>query len=246
MAWEVFRREDGFEGRDEPFISVRSDHLAFNATFVRISAVGAGKHVTIHVDSENRKIALEFHDEKRPNSFALAQQYRGSGRRGHPGLQCTCVALLKKYSWVRSVTALPAKERRFRPQKEGKLWVIHLCPAFEEQRARESADIPPGITGVYRYVRETGEIVYIGRGDIKKRLASPNRAEWDFDRVEYSVVADPDQQVKWETYWLERFKYENGGRLPFYNRVSGAAIAEERSSRAGHGTGGEQKNDNGR
>ena len=49
------------------------------------------------------------------------------------------------------------------------------------------------------------------------------RKDWDFDRVEYSEVPDPDEQVKWESYWIERHKEENGGKLPFYNKVSGAS-----------------------
>jgi len=96
-----------------------------------------------------------------------------------------------------------------------------LCPAFEERRARESADISSDVRGIYRYVRESGEVVYVGRGEIRKRLAQPERQDWDFDRVEYSVVADPDQQVRWEDYWITRFKEANKGKLPIYNKISG-------------------------
>ena len=128
-----------------------------------------------------------------------------------------------KFPWVQSVTKLAPKSRRFTVSKEGNLWVIQLCPAFEEQRARESADIPSDASGVYRYVRESGEVVYVGRGLIKSRLAEPQRVDWDFDRVEYSIVSNPDDQVMWETYWLDKIKRENKGKLPRYNRVSGAA-----------------------
>ncbi len=104
-------------------------------------------------------------------------------------------------------------------------WAIYLAPAFEEQNARESKKIRAEAQGVYRYVREGGEIVYIGRGWVRRRLAEPQRQDWDFDRVEYSIVESPDQQVFWETYWIDRFKEEHKGSLPFYNRVSGAACA---------------------
>jgi hypothetical protein len=246
MVWEVFKREDVFEGRDKPFVSIGASHFTFNAAFVRMARTGSDRYVTVHVDCENRRVGFEFHAEERPNSFALSQRTLGKGRGKGESWTCSTFALLKKLPWLKSVASLSQKGRRFTPRKENNLWVIQLCPAFEEQRARESADIPSGLTGIYRYVRESGEIVYIGRGDIKKRLASPERVEWDFDRVEYSLVADPDQQVKWETHWLDRHKQENSGRLPFYNKVSGAASAEEQSPRAGQGTGGEQKNDSGR
>jgi hypothetical protein len=82
--------------------------------------------------------------------------------------------------------------------------------------------------------------VYIGRGPIKRRLSSPERADWTFDVVEYSLVADPDEQVKWEYRWIERFKEEHGGQMPIYNKISGSArlsdkqdagVAEQRGRR---------------
>ena len=76
--------------------------------------------------------------------------------------------------------------------------------------------------GIYRYLRENGETVYIGRGPIKERLRCPERTDWDFDVIEYSIVPNPDEQVKWEDYWIERFKADHDGGKPFYNRVSGS------------------------
>jgi hypothetical protein len=126
-----------------------------------------------------------------------------------------------KYPWVKSVTKLPTRERRFQPIQEGKRWVIQLFLAFEQKRACESTDIPTDARGIYRYIREGGEVACIGRGEIRKRLKSPDRNDWDFDVIEYSVVDDPDIQVKWESYWLDRYKEEHKGELPFYNRLSG-------------------------
>ena len=108
-------------------------------------------------------------------------------------------------------------------EKEGNFWVIQLCPAFEEKKARESANIPSDATGIYRYVRENGEIVYIGRGEIKNRLASPERNDWEFDVIEYSIVNDPDKQVEWEDYWINKFKEENSGKLPLYNKIASSS-----------------------
>jgi hypothetical protein len=105
------------------------------------------------------------------------------------------------------------------------MWVIELCPSFEQRYARESANIPTDAVGIYRYLRENGRVVYIGRGNIRKRLSEPRRCDWDFDVIEYSVVRDPDRQVRWETFWISKFKEENG-RLPFYNKVSGQTTDE--------------------
>jgi hypothetical protein len=215
MAWEVFDRNDICEGYDVPFVSIGPQRFCFNAVFTRIASLQPNTFVTVHLDSENLKIGFEFHGDKRRNSFSLSQHT------GKSGVVCASQALVQKHAWIKSVARQTTRDKRFTPFKEGNLWVIQLCPAFEERRARESVDIPSDVQGIYRYVRESGEIVYIGRGEIRRRLLQPGRQDWEFDRVEYSVVADPDQQVKWEDYWLTRFRETNKGRLPIYNKISG-------------------------
>ena len=214
MAWRTIKREDKFQGSDKPFISISSDHIAFNAMFTRIAQIGPEKRVTIHIDAENFRLGFEFHSDKRPNSFALSRARKGTG--------VFCAAgCIRDYPWIISIARLPIQDRRFyNPKKEGQIWAIQLCPAFEEKKARESANIPTSAAGIYRYLRENGEIVYIGRGEIKNRLMSPERRDWDFDIVEFSIINDPDLQIKWEEHWIERFKQETG-KLPFYNKVSG-------------------------
>src|SRR5439155_18799209 len=124
------------------------------------------------------------------------------------------------------------KNRRFIPRKEGNRWVTQLCPAFEMKRARESQDLSSNDVGVYRYLRENGDIVYVGRGPIRERLRCPERKDWDFNAIEYSIISNPDEQVKWEDYWIERFKADHDGKRPFYNRVSGSGKHRERQDNA--------------
>lgn len=225
MPWEVFVRGDSIEGRDAPFISVGMRHIGFNAAFARVASLQPNMHVTISLDSESLRIGFEFHDENRLNSFVLSK-FGGT-------FQCASQGLAQKHVWIGGVTRLGPRNRRFSPKKEGKLWVIQLCPAFEERLWCESANISSDARGIYRYVRESGEVVYIGRGEIKKRLSQPERQNWDFDRIEFSVVADPDQQVKWEDYWIERFREANKGRLPIYNKISGSASGVESEAENG-------------
>jgi len=223
MAWELVTREDSFEGSDDPFVSVSPSHFMFSAAFVRIAELNPPLRTTVFIDSDNRRIGFEFHKEERPNSFSVTAASSGKRGQKRKALQSGATGTVRRYAWIASVAKQSPKNRRFRPKKEGSKWVIQLCPAFEVRKARESADIPSDARGVYRYVREGGEIVYIGRGDIKKRLGAPEREDWDFDVLEYSIVPDPDDQVKWEDFWIERFKDENDGKIPFYNRVSGSS-----------------------
>jgi hypothetical protein len=152
----------------------------------------------------------------RDRTYALS-----SRKDKYSGLFWSNRGVISKRSWIASVAKLSRLDRRFTPRREGNQWCIQLCPAFELKRARESADLSSE-GGIYRYRRGgTDEIVYIGRGPIKARLKCPERGEWNFDIVEYSVVPNPDEQVKWEDYWIERFKAEHDGKRPLNNRISG-------------------------
>lgn len=222
MTWEIVKREDYYQGSDRPFISIASDHISFNSMFTKIAEIDNSYRVTIYADPDNLKLGFEFDKDPKPNSLSLSQA--SSARKGEKrkGVFCSAQGIINKYPWVASITKLLTQDRRFYdPKKEGEKWTIQLCPAFEEKKARETESIPSNITGIYRYLREDGEVVYIGRGEVNSRLKSPERKDWDFDSIEYSVLINPDLQVKWEAYWLEKFKEHNNGKIPFYNKVSG-------------------------
>ena len=97
------------------------------------------------------------------------------------------------------------------------MWVIQLCPAFELRTDRKGSDVPPDTQGIYRYVNAKNEVVYIGRGIIRQRMNAPERKDWDFQTVEFSIVEEQADREKWEAYWINRFKEDNGGRLPYHN-----------------------------
>ncbi|MEE9121970.1 MAG: hypothetical protein V3U56_11900 [Syntrophobacteria bacterium] len=230
MNWEQIRREDTFQGSHKPFISISMHHIGFNTMFTRIAELGPDKRVTVYAKPEELRLGFEFHkDEEAPDSFALALQSSDKKGKKRKSVMCSARGIVLKYPWLEAVAKLPkAKDRRFEPKKVGNLWVIELCPAFEHRKSRKSKDISSDLGGIYRYRRENGKIVYIGKGAIKNRLMLPERQEWDFDVVEYSIIEDPDQQVRWETYWIDRFKEENNGELPHHNKVSGAESNTDR------------------
>jgi excinuclease UvrABC nuclease subunit len=79
--------------------------------------------------------------------------------------------------------------------------------------------VPSEATGIYRYKDKTGQIIYIGRGNIKNRLAEPERKEWNIETVEYSEITDQKDQITWEKYWLDDFKNNSNGKLPYNNKT---------------------------
>ena len=218
--FQPIKRTDSLQGAEDAFISFRPEHIAFNRTFQNIAGISKPMRVKFFVDDNNYKIGFTFSKNEESDSYALSF---------HNNVNCWCsIGELRNFAWVKAVSSIADKKlRRFKPKMEsteiGKLWTVQIYPAFENKRARESKDLPEG-NGIYRYKRG-GEVVYIGRGDIRKRLQEPQRKEWDFDLIEYSMIQNPDDQVKWEDFWIERHKEENG-KLPIYNRVSGVKLTE--------------------
>jgi hypothetical protein len=92
----------------------------------------------------------------------------------------------------------------------------HLKSVFS---APMRAKVPDDATGIYRYLFN-GDIVYIGRGAIRSRLASNERSDWMFDKVEFSPLENQAEQERWESEWLEEYRSLNGF-LPMYNRIGG-------------------------
>ncbi len=220
MAWTEVKLEDRNVRDELPFISISRDRISFGAVFSRLAEIDPKYRVSLFIDEEMLRVGFEFHTKVKQNSLALVADGRTKSKK-FVGVFCSSHNIVKRYPWIQAITSLPSRDRRFHPKKEAGKWVIDLCPSFEIRNARESMKIPEDATGVYRYVRENGEVVYIGRGNIRDRLNSPERSSWDFDSIEYSLVQDPDRQIFWETYWIEKYKEQNG-KLPFHNKVSGA------------------------
>ncbi len=220
MALEEVTRDDHFQGWEKPFVSIQPDHVYFNARFVRLANLKPRLMVKFFVDQQSRRMGMKFHnDVEEQNSYRLT----GGARKS---FFCTAIGINREYPLIKNISNLTdRKQRRLEPTEEstekGKLWMVDLVPCFEIKKARESAGIPSDVSGIYRYVRGgTGEVVYIGRGTIAERLRSPERENWDFDVIEYSIIPDPDQQVHWEDYWIGRHE-EKFGKRPFYNKISG-------------------------
>ncbi len=231
MSWTLVRREDAFDGSDQPFISIAPHHFSFSTMFSRIAELGPEKRVKIHIDEGSLKVGFEFVNVEE-DSYALYRASSSKKGEKRVSMNCTSVAIIRRFPWIEAVANLPdKKDRRFSPKKEGNIWAVQICPAFDQRKARESATIPSDAVGIYRYVRENGEIVYIGRGNIRDRLGSPERVNWDFDTIEYSIIKDPDDQVRWEAFWLQRYKERNKGKLPIYNKVSGFEAADIESQK---------------
>ena len=206
---------------DEPSVLIDINHFIFNASMTKLAKLDRMKFVEYYIDIEDRALSFQFSEEKKINLSAVYKNGKGYSYR------CSAVGLISKYTWIRSVACLKeSPDRRFMAVAYGKLWTIKLRPSFEYRVKRGELEIPPDVTGSYRLVNE-GSVVYIGKGQIKRRALDRSRDSWVFDVIEYSIISNDKKEYEAEHYWLERYKADHNGELPVYNRISGVNLSSE-------------------
>ena len=217
MSFKPFIRTDSFTRDSFPKISIRKEHIGFNAVFVKIANLQKFSKVKIEIDEEEFRIGFRFDNEGGHNALALF-----SDNPSHSTKATGAIKLINRYPFIKKISEFQDPlERQFEVKKDVQdksFWIAQLCPAFEYTKSSES-DLKH-LKGIYRYKRANGEIVYIGKGKILSRLNALDRQEWDFDVIEYSIIENSTEQSKWESYWLDKFA-EKEGRRPFYNKING-------------------------
>ena len=198
--------------------------IAFNSAFVKMAELKDKRFVSFKVDLTAFRIGIRFHNNHDdPTALTLSQDGGGKGHalRERNNLAVVTGALMAGNKWVKAVaTQKDLNLRQFEPEWESreKLWVIKLRPSFE-RHVEKVEDIPAGVVGIYRYVFGQ-DIIYIGKGNVRSRAQSPDRSDWKWDKIQYSIIDNEPQQYEWEKWWLDSFEKSNG-RLPEHNRVGG-------------------------
>ena len=201
---------------DEPVIGFGDNRFQYSAVFSKLAELDKFTHVEYFIDEEQRKISLKFHKDRNSKDC-----YTLSGKNNK--YRSAAAELMKRLLWIDKVAkSKNSDERKFVATKHSGMWVIQLSPAFENSVLKNfaSSDLP-NESGIYRYINEEEEIVYIGKGNIKARYSQQERSDWVFSGVEFSIVNGDEEQYEWESYWIEKFREASNGLLPYYNKVSG-------------------------
>lgn len=218
-------RQGGTDLSGRPYVSVRKDAFALSASLVKEAELMRFRCATVLLDHDDMRVAFRFHNEEEdPNSFTLGRdggpQTGGRPRRGS-SLSIQARRLINATPWLKHIALeKDSATRRFVATWDGRLglWMIACRPNFE-QRASKATDIPVEASGIYRYVKND-EVIYIGRGMIRQRANSPERADWVYDRIEYSLVDGEKSQMYWEDWWID-WHEKRYGKKPTFNRVRG-------------------------
>jgi len=214
---EVQREDQGPEAK--AIVTLMPNAVAFNSHFMRSSPkLQAARFATVLVDDETRRVGFRFTKEPLDNSLSLSPNSRKGNAAGRV---VQAQALMSRCPWLRAAAAVKkVGSRRFVPTWDSvdRLHYISLRPSFEHFVTDESA-IDAKVIGIYRY-RRGEETVYIGQGVVRSRASQDARAGWSFDRIEFSVVADEADRLRWEAFWIDEHRRERGS-LPEYNRIGG-------------------------
>ena len=104
--------------------------------------------------------------------------------------------------------------------QNGAAWGIKVSPSFELKISPDNInELSDSVKGIYRYIDENGEVLYIGSGFIRSRFQDEQvRKEWGVSMIEYSPLVESEKLFEWESYWQLKHR-EKHGSLPPLNRV---------------------------
>ena len=172
-------------------------------------------------DTDAYLIGFEFHDEPGLKD-SLTLQNSGRGSKGGSASRT-----LKAQQFINSNPILKAMIRDGKQTLEvfkergSDIFFCNLRPAFEKRiQFGEVNTIPDDHFGIYRYRDSNDNVVYIGKGRIKERAKCPDRKDWNVRLIEYSIIESDSDALRWESFYLECFEYDNA-QLPAFNRVRG-------------------------
>jgi hypothetical protein len=198
---------------------INKSGISFSARFIKKEKLEAAEGVKFFLDDEDPYyLGFVFTpDSSAPNTLSLMASGRSKG--GSAGVTIKAAELINKSIVLKSIQKMPNKlDRTFEItfDKQQKIYSILLRPNFEVTvNWSDKNRIPDSFSGIYRYLDNNGQTVYIGKGNIKARALSPERTQWGVTRIQYSVIESDDKSYYWENYYLERFVSTNGAKPPF-------------------------------
>ncbi len=226
MAIQWYQRSDSFLRDTAPKITLRKEHIGYNAVFSKVANLNQYNRVRPGIDYENFRIYFQFLYQD-PNVKDIEGKFKDtlalySDNPNDVTKSTGAQKLYEHHALLRNISEHEnQKYRQFKVKQDPEdrsLWFAQLHPTFEHI-VEPIADLK-NLRGIYRY-KNNGLIVYIGKGVIESRISAHQRAKWVYDTIEYSVINDPAKQFEWENFWIKRYKEDNEGKLPFYNQNSG-------------------------
>jgi len=206
---------------------VNKSGISFSAAFVKKNNLTDSVGVKFFIDDEDPHfLGFQFvKDNSQKNTLSLLASGRSRG--GSAGFTVKAREMMNSNRILATIANFEKKEdRTFEVSfnKNKKLFYIKLKPCFEFSVAWEAKNsIPNSTKGIYRYLNKDGQVIYIGKGDIRSRADSPERREWQIRKIEYSIIEDDEASYFWEEHYISRHVSAYGNK-PTYNLVLGHSV----------------------
>lgn len=230
--WTTRTRKGGRPPVEAPFVSFRRRQIGFSALFCREYVAPELTHAEFQVDANTRSVRFRFHrrDDAPPIAFTIFPDGGSTGT----GRAVQADWMYKNHPWLGAITQKPDQSRRFKPIQQESWFVVSIPPSFELRANRKAtSSVPSAARGVYRLL-DRGDVVYLGKGWIRREVNRPDMRDWQFDTIEYSLVELDEEQYRWEHFWIAEFKRESG-RRPRYNKNDGISPDDPDVDRPGSG-----------
>ena len=199
---------------------INKSGISFSANFMKKERLENSEGIKFFFDEDDPYFLgfLFTNDSSTPNTLSLMASGRGT-KGASAGVTIKARELINKNLILKSIINLPNKlDRTFEItfDKQREIYFILLRPNFEVTvNWSDKNKIPDSYSGIYRYLDRNSQIIYIGKGLIKNRASSPERAEWGVVKIQYSVIESDEKSFYWENYYLDRFVSVNGSKPPF-------------------------------
>jgi len=206
--------------------------ISFSAKFIKDNDLGTKDAIEFFDNSNNEyQLGFKFLDETGDvGSNALMRNRSGSNRNKTQcaGRNLKASELINNKKVLKSIQQEPLKQNRMFEIKKSKdnpsMYYVNFSPIFENTvRFDYINNLDYEVRGIYRYLDQNGETIYIGKGNIKERAKTTERSEWGIKKIEYSIIEENDQMLQWEEYHIARF-VEDHGVKPLFNKIMGTKV----------------------
>ena len=204
----------------DEYITISKSGFFFSAEFIEKNKLTLNNYCQFFTSSENDyRFGVSFSEEKQEGSFKIINTLRGKYKDKSMARSVTASSFFNNTPIFKELTKNNCRNRfSLKFNKQDECYIFNVIPAFEI--SKKPTEIPGDITGIYKCFNKNKNVLYIGKGNIKSRIKEHLGKEWEIAKVDYSVIKDNEEMLKYESYHLEQFKKDNGAYPP-HNLIGG-------------------------
>ena len=204
----------------DEYITISKSGFFFSAEFIEKNKLTLNNYCQFFTSSENDyRFGVSFSEEKQEGCFKIINTLRGKYKDNSMARSVTASSFFNNTPIFKELTKNNCRNRfSLKFNKQDGCYIFNVIPAFEI--SKKPTEIPGDITGIYKCFNKNKNVLYIGKGNIKSRIKEHLGKEWEIAKVDYSVIKDNDEMLKYESYHLEQFKKDNGAYPP-HNLIGG-------------------------